>query len=164
MKRLARVEENTIAIDEERLYWKGVAEKLHETVDERERAIDWLDKRIKSAEEELAEKNRQVERLAATVNEYADENERLRQVAHQNAVAADGFAREVAAWKECESYQAQQRDILYAENVVLREKLDMTRFLLDAIRKNLTTAGPWTDWHTRIGLGRINAVLDATKE
>lgn len=93
LARLIRIQESATAIDEERLYWKGVAEKLRETVDERERAIDWFDKRIKFAEEELAE-------LAATVNDYANESVRLKQVAHQNAVAADGFAREVAMLRE----------------------------------------------------------------
>jgi chromosome segregation ATPase len=129
MKRLARVQENAIAIDEERVYWKGVAEQRYkENTELRHQLADnyfqsqqslkqevgRLTNRLKSTEEELAmtqkalvnsleiidEKNRQVERLAATVNEYVDENERLRQVAHQNAVAADGFAREVAMLRE----------------------------------------------------------------
>lgn len=150
LARLARVQEIAIAIDEEREHWKGVAEKLHETVDERERAIDRFDKCIKSTEEELAMTQNA---LNKAVDIIVDRNRDL-----------DEKDREIAAWKEREAYQASQRDILHTENVALREKLDMTCFLLDAIRKNLTTAGPWSDWHTKIALNRINAVLDAAKE
>jgi methyl-accepting chemotaxis protein len=115
---LDRIQENAIAIDEERLYWKGVAEVAATQADELEqqvrnltRSCDELRRMYHQSEqarqeeavfprlidrsmEMIDEKNRQVERLTATVNEYANENERLKQVAHQNAVAADGFTRE----------------------------------------------------------------------
>lgn len=112
-----------------------------------EREVERLKNRLKSTEEELAMaqkalansleiidgKNRQVERLAATINGYADESERLRQVAHQNAVSADGFSCEVMRLRD----------------------------ILGMLRVNLKVSGSdWTPWHAEVALGYIDFALN----
>jgi len=158
IKRLARVQENAIAIEEERLYWKDVAEK---------RYVENQDLRHQLAGNHFQSQQslkREVERLANRLQSTEEELVMTQKALVNSLEIIDKKNREAAAWKERESYQAEQRDVLDAENVTLREKLDITCFLLDAIRKNLTMASPWTDWHTKTALHLINTVLDAAKD
>ena len=89
LARLIRIQESATAIDEERLYWKGVAEKLHETVDERERMTLSL---LADVTDALTAARKECDRLRAlweneVINADAIAQERNREIAYLQAAA-----------------------------------------------------------------------------
>jgi hypothetical protein len=111
LTRLIRIQENAIAIDEERLYWKGIAEVAATQADELEKQVrnlthscDELRRMYhqsqQARQEEAVFARGFIDRSMETIDEKNREIAALKEIGHQNAVAADGFAREVAMLRE----------------------------------------------------------------